>query len=56
VFREVMSSATHFPYVGQWSKIDEIIGENLDAALLGTTDAQSALDDAAQAVNDELAQ
>jgi multiple sugar transport system substrate-binding protein len=56
VFLEVMSSATHFPYVGQWSKIDEIIGENLDAALVGTTDAQSALDAAAAAVNDELAQ
>ncbi len=55
VFREVLSTATHLPYVGQWSAIDTIIGENLDAALVGTTDAESALDAAAKAVNDELA-
>jgi len=55
VFREVMAGATHFPYVAAWSKIDTIIGENLDAALVGTTTAQEALDAAAKAVDDELA-
>jgi multiple sugar transport system substrate-binding protein len=54
VFSDVMSSATHFPYVAQWSAIDQIIGENLDAALVGTSDAKAALDAAAAAVNDEL--
>jgi multiple sugar transport system substrate-binding protein len=55
VFLDAMSTATHFPYVAQWSNIDVLIGENLDAALTGTSDAQSALDAAAAAVNDELA-
>jgi multiple sugar transport system substrate-binding protein len=54
VFLEAMSSATHFPYVAEWSTIDTIIGENLDAALVGTSDAQSALDAAAEAVDAEL--
>ena len=51
-----MSSATHFPYVAQWSTIDTIIGENLDAALVGTSTAQAALDAAAQSVDAELGQ
>jgi ABC-type glycerol-3-phosphate transport system substrate-binding protein len=55
VFLDAMSSATHFPYVAEWSKIDVIIGENLDAALTGTSEAKAALDAAAAAVNDELA-
>jgi multiple sugar transport system substrate-binding protein len=56
VFLEAMSSATHFPYVAEWSKIDTIIGENLDAALVGTSDAQGALDAAATAVDAALAE
>jgi multiple sugar transport system substrate-binding protein len=55
VFLEAMSSATHFPYVAEWSTIDTIIGENLDAALVGTSTAQAALDAAAQSVDAELA-
>ncbi len=55
VFLDAMSTATHFPYVAQWSNIDGLIGENLDAALTGTSDAKTALDAAAAAVNDELA-
>jgi multiple sugar transport system substrate-binding protein len=55
VFLEVMSSATHFPYVAEWSTIDTIIGENLDAALVGTSTAQAALDAAAESVDAELA-
>ncbi len=55
VFLDAMSSATHFPYVAQWSTIDTIIGENLDAALVGTSTAQAALDAAAQSVDAELA-
>ena len=54
VFLDAMSSATHFPYVAQWSAIDTIIGENLDAALVGTSTAQAALDAAAQSVDAEL--
>ncbi len=55
VFLETMATATHFPYVDAWSKIDTIIGENLDAALLNKTSAKTALDDAANATNAELA-
>jgi multiple sugar transport system substrate-binding protein len=55
VFKEVMSSAIHMPYVGAWSKIDTIINEDLDAALLGKKTAQDALNDAAAKTNAELA-
>jgi multiple sugar transport system substrate-binding protein len=56
VFLETLKTATHFPYVGAWSEIDTVINENLDAALTGRTDAQTALDDAAAAADDKLAQ
>ncbi len=54
IFKEVMSTATHMPYVGAWSKIDTIINEDLDAALLGKKSVQQALDDAAAKANAEL--
>jgi multiple sugar transport system substrate-binding protein len=55
VFLEALKTATHFPYVDAWSDIDTIIGENLDAALVGTKDAQAALDAAAAAADALLA-
>ena len=55
VFLETMATATHFPYVGAWSQIDTIINENLDSALLGKTSAHTALSDAADQANAELA-
>ena len=54
VFREALATATHLPYVGAWTKVDSIINENLDAALLGKKTAQAALDDAAAAADKEL--
>ncbi len=54
VFREAMSTATHMPYVGAWSKIDSLINEDLDAALLAKKDVKAALDDAAAKSDKEL--
>ncbi len=50
-----MSTATHLPYVAAWSKVDTIINEDLDAALLGKKTAQDALNDAATKTDAELA-
>jgi multiple sugar transport system substrate-binding protein len=54
IFREAMSTATHMPYVAAWSKIDTLINEDLDAALLGKKDVKAALDDAAAKADAEL--
>jgi multiple sugar transport system substrate-binding protein len=47
VFLDTMATSTPFPYVGAWTDIDTYIGEALQAALLGQSDAKAALDDAA---------
>jgi ABC-type glycerol-3-phosphate transport system substrate-binding protein len=50
-----MATATHFPYVAAWSRVDTFINESLDAALLGKMDSRAALDEAAAAADVELA-
>lgn len=55
VFLETMSTATHFPYVSQWDRIQSLIDSGLEAAFLEKQPIQEALDDAAAKVNDELA-
>ena len=55
VFLDAMSTATHFPYVPQWDRIQSLMDSGLEAAFLGKQPPQDALDDAAAKVNDELA-
>ncbi len=55
IFLETMATATHFPYVAAWSRVDTFINESLDAALLGKMDSRAALDEAAAAADVELA-
>jgi multiple sugar transport system substrate-binding protein len=54
IFLDTMATATHFPYVEQWNQIDTIIGEMIDAVMVGGTPPQEALDAAAAEVNQEL--
>jgi multiple sugar transport system substrate-binding protein len=54
IFLDTMATATHFPYVEQWDQIDVIIGEMVDAVMVGDKSPQEALDDAAAEVNQEL--
>ncbi|MGH2528760.1 MAG: ABC transporter substrate-binding protein [Actinomycetota bacterium] len=55
IFLDTMATATHFPYVEQWDPIDVIIGEMVDAVMVGNKPPQEALDAAAAEVNQELA-
>jgi multiple sugar transport system substrate-binding protein len=54
VFLQAQSSATHFPYVKQWSDIDKAITDAVTAVLLGKKTSAAALADAAKEVNSLL--
>jgi len=55
VFLDAMSTATAFPYVGQWSEIDTAINEALEASMTGQKTPEEALTGAAAEANDLLA-
>lgn len=54
VFLQAQSTATHFPYVKQWDKINTDISNMVDFALLGKKTPQDALAWGAQQVNSDL--
>jgi len=55
VFKDAMATATHFPYVAQWSDIDTEIGTMVESVMLGKSEPQAALDSSSSKVNDILA-
>jgi multiple sugar transport system substrate-binding protein len=55
VFQEAMATATHFPYVGQWSAMDTDIGNMVESVMLNKATAQQALTDGAASVTKDLA-
>lgn len=54
VFRDAMSTATPFPYVASWPDIDKSITDAVTSVLLGKSDSQSALDQAAKLTDAKL--
>lgn len=54
VFAEAMETSTPFPYVREWTTIDEIFTAALEEIAIGDKDVATALADAAAAVNAEL--
>jgi multiple sugar transport system substrate-binding protein len=54
IFKDSMSTATHFPYVEQWDAIDTDIGNMVQSVMLDNATAQEALTDGAAKVNEEL--
>jgi multiple sugar transport system substrate-binding protein len=55
VFAEAMSTATHFPYIGQWNDIDTTLTDTLESIMTGQQAVKEALDGAAADVDDLLA-
>jgi ABC-type glycerol-3-phosphate transport system substrate-binding protein len=55
IFQQAMATATHFPYVGQWSAMDTDIGNMVESVMLNKSSAQQALTDGAAAVTKDLA-
>jgi multiple sugar transport system substrate-binding protein len=55
VFKDALSTATHFPYVAQWDQIQSTLDDGLASAFLGKATPQQALDQTAQKVDAELA-
>lgn len=55
VFLNAMSTATHFPYVGQWDAINTDISNMVESVMLGKQSPQTALQAGAALVNKELA-
>ncbi len=56
VFLQAMETATPFPYVGQWSSIDDAFTNAMQQVFLGQLTVKDALDQAAQTSQDALAQ
>jgi ABC-type glycerol-3-phosphate transport system substrate-binding protein len=54
VFKEAMSSATHFPYVGVWPDIDTSLTDAVTSVLLGKASSEDALKQAASTVDGKL--
>jgi multiple sugar transport system substrate-binding protein len=56
IFKDAMSTATHFPYVEQWDPIDTDIGNMVQSVMLGAATPQEALTNGAAKVNDDLSE
>ncbi len=56
VFLQALETATPFPYVGQWSAIDDAFTNAMQQIFLGQLSVKEALDQAAQTSQDALGQ
>jgi multiple sugar transport system substrate-binding protein len=54
VFLTAMATATHFPYVQQWSAVDQDIGNMVESVMLNKATPQQALADGAANVTKDL--
>jgi ABC-type glycerol-3-phosphate transport system substrate-binding protein len=54
VFKDAMSTATHFPYVGSWSDIDKSLNDAVTSVLLDKSSSKEALDRAAATTDGKL--
>jgi ABC-type glycerol-3-phosphate transport system substrate-binding protein len=55
IFLDAMDTATHFPYVAQWSDIDTEIATMVESVMLGESEPELALSETAAKTNELLA-